>query len=207
MDRALQRPKIVTAMSEPISPPPAPGEELSTALALINTLVEPHGEKIDLLPDGRVLAGWLVAHGLRSRRGVAIRDEDLDRMRQLRSAIRAAFTARAAGRRPPRFAMTMINVAAALVPSTPRLGWSEDGPVQVRVWAENAQSTDIALAEIAANAISTLLGGCGDRLRVCEAHGCNRMFIADHRRRRWCSRTCGNRVRVARHYRKLNQLG
>ena len=193
-------------MPVPITPPPAPGEEFSTALALINTEIEPRGERIDLLPDGRVLAAWLLAHGLRSRRGAAIPDEDVDRVRQLRSAIRAAFTARAAGRRPPRSAIRMINVAAALVPSTPRLRWRDDGPVQVRVWTESAQSTDIALAEIAANAISTLLGGWGDRLRLCEAHGCNRMFIADHRRRRWCSRTCGDRVRVARHYRRLNRL-
>ena len=194
-------------MPKPISPPPAPGEDISTALALINTEVEPRGERIDLLPDGRVLAGWLLAHGLTSRRGAAIPDEDLDRMRQLRSAIRAAFTARAVGRRPPRSAMTMINVAAALVPSTPRLRWSDDGPVQVRVWSENARSTEIALADIAGNAISTLVGGLGDRLRLCEAQGCNRMFIADHRRRRWCSRRCGDRVRVARHYRKLKRLG
>jgi predicted RNA-binding Zn ribbon-like protein len=193
-------------MPEPITPPPAPGEDVSTALALINTELEPRGEMIDLLPDGRALAGWLHAQGLTPRRAATISDEDLHRMRQLRSAIREAFTARAAGRRGPRSAMTTINVAAALVWSAPQLRWNDDGPVQQRIWAEDARSTDIALAEIAGNAIITLLGDRGARLRLCEAHGCNRMFIADHRRRRWCSRTCGDRVRVARHYRKHNRL-
>jgi predicted RNA-binding Zn ribbon-like protein len=34
----------------------------------------------------------------------------------------------------------------------------------------------------------------------CEAHGCARIFFRTHGRRRWCSNTCGDRVRVARHY-------
>lgn len=193
-------------MPKPISLPPAPGEDTSTALALINTEIEPRGEMIDLLPDGRALAGWLHAQRLTSRRGTTISDEDLKRMRELRTAIRAMFTAQVTGRRAPRSAITTINIAAALVWSAPQLRWNDDGPVQQRIWAETARSTDIALAEIAANAIITLLGDRGARLRLCEAHGCNRMFITDHGRRRWCSRTCGDRVRVARHYRKLNRL-
>jgi predicted RNA-binding Zn ribbon-like protein len=190
-------------MPNQISPPPAPGEDTSTALALVNTQVEPRGETVDLLPDGHTLADWLRAHGLTGRRAVVIPDEDLERMRQLRTAIRKAFTARAAGLRPPRDAMTSINVAAALVPSAPRLRWVDGGPVEETVWPEGARATDVAIAEIAASAIRTLLGDSGTRLRLCEAHGCNRMFIADHQRRQWCSRTCGDRVRVARHYRKL----
>ena len=192
-------------MPELISPPPAPGEDASTALALVNTEVEPRGETVDLLPDGRRLAGWLRARGLTERRLAAIADEDLERMRQLRAAIRTAFTARAMGRRPPRGALTTINEAAALVACTPRLRWLESGPAQEIVWVEPARVTDVAFAEIAVNAITTLIGDRGDRLRLCEAHGCNRMFVADHRRRRWCSRSCGDRVRVARHHRKRSR--
>lgn len=192
-------------MPTQFSLPPAPGEDMSTALSLVNTQIEPRGEKVDLLPDGRTLAGWLRARGLTSRRSAAVPDEDLERMRKLRAAIRTAFTARAAGRRPPRAAMATINEAAAMVPSTPRLRWNDSGPVQETVWSEGARVADVAFAEIAVNAISTLLGDRGDRLRLCEAHNCNRMFIADHRRRRWCCRTCGDRVRVARHYRRLNR--
>jgi predicted RNA-binding Zn ribbon-like protein len=194
-------------MPEQISPPIAPGEDTSTALALVNTEVQPRGRPVDLLPDGPTLAGWLRARELTSGPSASVADQDLGRMRDLRTAIRAAFTARAVGRRPPRTAIATINDAAALVSSTPQLRWSNDGPRYEMVWAEGVRSTDVALAKVAANAISTLLGDRGDRLRLCEAHGCNRMFIADHRRRRWCSQTCGNRARVARHYRKVNRSG
>lgn len=192
-------------MPEPISPLPAPGEEASMALALVNTEVAPRGKRLDLLPDGRTLGIWLRARGLTGRGVAAISEDDLERMRQLRAAIRTAFTARAAGRRPPPSAIASINDAGARVPSMPRLRWTDCGPAQDTVWAPSARVIDAAFAEIAANAISTLLGDRGDRLRLCEAHGCNRMFIVDHRRRRWCSRTCGDRVRVARHYHRLNR--
>jgi len=192
-------------MSGVFSPPPAPGENVSTALALVNTQVEPRGEKVDLLPDGRALAGWLRSRGLRAGRGGAIAEGDLDRMRQLRAAIRSAFLARAARQRPPRGALKQINDAAALVPRSPRLAWDDDGPAPRTRWARGARPVDLALAQIAADAIATLLHDRGERLRLCEAHGCNRMFIADHRRRRWCSRTCGDRVRVARHHRKVSR--
>jgi predicted RNA-binding Zn ribbon-like protein len=189
-------------MPEQISPPPAPGEDTSSALALVNTEIEPRGRPVDLLPDGRTLADWLGARGLKTGRSAVIADQDLGRVRELRTAIRTAFTARAAGRRPPRTAIAVINNAAALVASTPRLRWSDDRPELDTVWDQGARPANVALAEIAANAIDTILGDRGDRLRLCEAHGCNRMFIQDHRRRRWCSRACGDRVRVARHYRK-----
>jgi predicted RNA-binding Zn ribbon-like protein len=189
-------------MPEQISPPPAPGEDASTALALVNTEIEPRGRPVDLLPDGRTLADWLRVRGLRAGCSPSIADHDLDRIRRLRAAIRAAFTARAKGRRPSRTAITTINAAAALAPPTLRLGWNDDGPEQHTVWAQGAHAADSALAKLAVDAIDTLLGDRGSRLRLCEAHGCNRMFIQDHRRRRWCSRTCGDRVRVARHYRK-----
>jgi len=192
-------------MPELISPPPAPGEDASVALALVNTEVEPRGVPVDLLADARTLAGWLRARGLTSRRRVTVTDEDLQHMRLLRTAVRTAFMARAAGRRPPRVAMAAINESAALVASTPRLCWIDGGPVRQIVWATGVAATDEAFARIAVNAISTLIGDRADRLRLCEAHGCNRMFIAEHRRRRWCSRTCGDRVRVARHHRKRSR--
>jgi predicted RNA-binding Zn ribbon-like protein len=192
-------------MSELISPPPAPGEGASVALALVNTEVEPRGAAVDLLPDACALASWLRARGLTSRRRVAVTDADLEHMRRLRTAVRTAFMARAAGRRPPRAAMAAINESAALVASTPRLRWIDGGPVRQIVWGTGVAGTDEAFARIAVNAISTLIGDRADRLRLCEAHGCNRMFIAEHRRRRWCSRTCGDRVRVARHHRKRSR--
>ena len=191
-------------MPAQITPPPAPGEATSPALALVNTEVAPQGRPVDLIPDGPTLFGWMRTRGLTHRGAGPIADQDLDRMRTLRSAIRVAFTARAGGQRAPRSAIEAINEAAALASSMPRLRWAADRPTRETVWVPSASATDTALAEIASNAISTLLGDRGDRLRLCEAHDCSRMFIADHRRRRWCSQTCGDRMRVARH-RKVNR--
>jgi predicted RNA-binding Zn ribbon-like protein len=193
-------------MPEQSSPPPAPGEEVSVALALVNTLIEPRGRQVDLLPDERSFARWLRAREFTDMPSALLVAEDLERMRELRDAIRLAFLGRAAGCRPPRAAMTTINNAAAMVPSTPRLRWGDAGPEEETVWPQRARAADVAFARIAASAISTLLEDSGERLRLCEAHGCNRMFIADHRRRRWCSRACGDRVRVARHYRKVMEV-
>lgn len=54
---------------------------------------------------------------------------------------------------------------------------------------------------IAEDAIS-LLAGKADGVYACQAPGCIMYFIPTTERRRWCSATCGNRARVARHHRK-----
>jgi predicted RNA-binding Zn ribbon-like protein len=191
-------------MPSPPTPPPAPGEDRSVALALVNTETIRRGERVDLLADGPALARWLRQHGLPTDRGAAIEPLALDRVRHLRAAIRRAFTARADGERPPTVALRQINSAAALVPRGSRLSWNGDGPAGRTVWPTDAAKLDIALAAIGQDAITTLLGDTGARLRACEAHGCIRLFIQEHARRRWCSKTCGDRVRVARHYRKVH---
>jgi predicted RNA-binding Zn ribbon-like protein len=191
-------------MPSPPTPPPAPGEDRSVALALVNTELERRGEKVDLLSDWPALARWLRGHGLPTERGADTRPSDLDRVRKLRAAVRLAFTARVEGQRPSRSALRQINSASALAVRVTRLSWNGDGPGSQTLWPPEAPRLEIALATIAEDAIETLLGDTGAHLRACEAHGCTRLFIQDHGRRRWCSKTCGDRVRVARHYRKLH---
>jgi predicted RNA-binding Zn ribbon-like protein len=181
---------------------PAPGEDRSIALALVNTELAPRGEALELLGDVASLTGWLRNRGLRVS---GLGSAELEAVRTLRSAIRTVFTARAgSGSPPPRDAVAEINRAAGLAPSWPRLRWGEEGPRRERAWVRGATAGEIALATIAADAIETLHGATGERLRRCEAHGCTRLFIQDHGRRRWCSRTCGDRVRFARHYRRTH---
>jgi predicted RNA-binding Zn ribbon-like protein len=186
------------------SPSPAPGEARSIALALVNTELWPRGQAIDLLADGRTLARLLRDRGLPAPPATAIGEAELARVHALRAAIRAVFTARAGGARAPRAAVDEVNRAAALAPRTPRLVWGPDGPRQATTWPADAGPLEIALAWIAGDAIETVRGASGERLRTCDAHGCDRLFIQDHGRRRWCSRTCGDRVRFARHYRRTH---
>ena len=78
-------------------------------------------------------------------------------------------------------------------------GWLA-GPPQQRWQAERPDTAANALALIARDAIEIVCGPLGPVIHQCEAHGCARMFFRTHGRRRWCSNTCGDRVRVARHY-------
>ena len=63
--------------------------------------------------------------------------------------------------------------------------------------------TRVALAELAHDSIDTLTGPSATKLRACHAPGCVRYFVRSHPRREWCSETCGNRARAARHYRRI----
>jgi predicted RNA-binding Zn ribbon-like protein len=184
-----------------MAPAPAPGEDRSIALALVNTELRPRGEPLELLPDVPALIVWLRSWGLHV---AGVDAADLDAVRALRTAIRSVFTTRTATGPPARGAVAEINRAAALAPSWPRLRWGGQGLRPARSWVRGSTPAQIALAVIAADAIDTLHGDSGERLRRCEAHGCTRLFIQDHGRRRWCSRACGDRVRFARHYRRTH---
>jgi predicted RNA-binding Zn ribbon-like protein len=187
------------------TPSPAPGEEHSIGLALVNTEVVHRGEPLDLLVGAGAVPGWLEARGLDWPRGSEITRGETERLRGLRAAIRAAFVARIEGRPLDPGSLETLNAASAAGPRTPQLSWASDGPELD--WATPREGTglDVALATIAADAIDVVSSPLGALLRACEAHGCVRLFLQDHGRRRWCSRTCGDRVRVARHYEKARR--
>ena len=63
--------------------------------------------------------------------------------------------------------------------------------------------TRVALAELTHDAIDVLTGPGATELRACRAPGCVFYFVRSNPRREWCSETCGNRARAARHYRRI----
>jgi predicted RNA-binding Zn ribbon-like protein len=68
-------------------------------------------------------------------------------------------------------------------------------------WHTDAPQT-LALAAAARSAME-ILAGHTDRLRRCANPACSMLFLADTTRRQWCTpNLCGNRARVARHYRR-----
>lgn len=178
---------------------PAPGEDTSLALALVNTkLVGPDGGDLDLIGTPAEATRWLTDRVLGA--GTPIREADVARLAELRSAVHGLFTARADVREPDRHSVDVVNSAARAVARTPLVIWSPDGPR--REWASSkANSVDDAMARMAADAIDVVCGDRATTIRRCEAHGCVRLFLREHARRRWCSTTCGDRVRAARHYR------
>jgi predicted RNA-binding Zn ribbon-like protein len=185
------------ALTPIAAPPPAPGEERSRALALVNTVLEPRGRPLELLPDERALGAWLQTHGITPPRQTRLGADGLERVQQLRAAIRAVFTARARRQAPAAEALDTINAAARLAAPVAQLRWTASGPERTSTAPGDAAPRDMVLAQLAADAIDTVTGETADQLP-----GCNRLFLADNHRRRWCSRACGDRARVARHYRK-----
>jgi predicted RNA-binding Zn ribbon-like protein len=170
---------------------PAPGEDRSPALALVNTL---RSDAIDDLSTVESTQDWLESRSLRVR----VRSGDIARLARLRAAVRDLFTAIAEQRQPARESVRLINEAAVAIP-TPRLVWSANGPRRID---RAVRSVDQALAVLAADAIDAVGGERAALIRCCEAHGCIRLFLREHARRRWCSTTCGDRVRASRHYQR-----
>lgn len=178
---------------------PAPGEEASVALALANSRHPGPDGIVDHVSSPAQARQWLSERGLPVG-PAAVREADVTRLSELRAAAREVLTALADERVPDPAAVTALNIRAAAVPGAVQLRWDAgDGPA--REWRTVAPGTfEAALAAIAADTIEVAAGARGSMLRRCEAHGCVRVFLREHGRRRWCSTTCGDRVRAMRHY-------
>ena len=134
-------------------------------------------------------------------------EENLDRLRRLRDALRRLATeltddhrATAASAITDRqTALAVLNETCALAPAWSALVWPHgDGPRAV-VRTEHPPAA-LVVARLAGQAVDLLARP--STLGACEAPGCVRFFVRDHPRRGWCSAACGNRARVARHYRR-----
>ncbi len=165
------------------------------ALALANT-----GAEADVLGTPAELTAWLVEHEQELGSPddeVALRGADF---RALRTAIREAVSTRLPGGSLPADAVRTLNEASAAVPTAPALENGLKGPVRVeRVTASPSRTVRI-LATIARSAVELLGGPDRERLRLCPATRCGKAFLASRSRQVWCSDSCGNRMRVARHH-------
>jgi predicted RNA-binding Zn ribbon-like protein len=165
------------------------------ALALANTAAEG-----DTLATPAALTAWLCVHEERlgpADEEVALRLADF---RALRSAIREAVSASLQGVTPSSDSVRTLNEASAAVPTAPALEDGSGGRVSVERATASPSRTVQILATIARSAIHLLGGPDRDRLRLCPASRCGTAFLASRMRQVWCSASCGNRMRVARHH-------
>jgi predicted RNA-binding Zn ribbon-like protein len=180
---------------------PMGGEPL-VALDLVDTLitaVEPPG---DVIADPERAARWWALEA--GRLPDAPRPED-GATRRLRAAIRDLFDSHLEGREPQAASVADVNAFAAAVPTSNQLAVTATGPeAEVRWHTEHGGNA--TLAAIAREAIDLLTDPSQrERLRRCAAEQCSMLFLAENRRRVWCSSAgCGNRARAARHYRKTH---
>jgi predicted RNA-binding Zn ribbon-like protein len=181
-------------------PAPAPGEDSSCALALVNTRLLVAGQPADLVRDAASASGWRAERGLHPP-GTTVGAAGAARLGALREAVRALFEARAAGRAPLAGDVSLLNAALAAAPLAPALAWDDGGPRRgEQSLGPAADPVGFALARLAGDALGLLTRPGQAAPARCGAHGCIRWYLRTHAARQWCSDRCGDRGRAARHY-------
>jgi predicted RNA-binding Zn ribbon-like protein len=176
------------------------GEPL--ALDLVNTRAHTSGGEFDALDDPADFHAWLERQADRlplpeARLGV----DELAAVRELREHLAVALEEVRHGAPPPPAALRHINEAVRSAPRYPVMEW--DGAALIAVMRRDGGAGVRLLARLAEAAVELLTDPAVVRVRGCEGPQCRMLFLPAHPRRRWCSPVlCGNRVRVARYYRR-----
>jgi predicted RNA-binding Zn ribbon-like protein len=174
------------------------GEPLAVDLA--DTLITSTDPPIDLLADAAQVRRFWELQAVRLPAGAAPPSQAATRA--LRDAIRAVLDARLAHQQLPTTAVAAINAAASAAPTSPRLLVVDDDLIQDEHW-HTAETGAALLAAAARSAIELLTSDAAKSLRRCANPACSMLFVAETPRRLWCTpNICGNRARVARHYRR-----
>jgi predicted RNA-binding Zn ribbon-like protein len=194
---AMPRNRVFLLLGEPL------------ALDLVNTLV-PAGYGGDLVATPDRVVEWLQVEADRLPAD-ALEPPEVPDLAALREALRELFDAALDGTPPSPAPLSRVNGASRACPRHLELEWAAGGGPRVRAYRggrRERRSGDALLAEIARSGIELLGGPDRDRLRRCQGAGCTLLFVATHPGRRWCApHLCGNRVRVARHYRRRRRDG
>jgi len=177
---------------------PLLGESLS--LDLVNTRVSQDGSVVDLLDTPAALNVWLRAQSKRLSWVGTANTADWRAVRALREAIVELFRARREHSRPAAAAVVEVSKALSAPSARVRLVWTGREPRLAPLSPRSRRSA--LLGELAADAVAALTGPQAKHLRKCANPDCILQFIARNPRRQWCSSAlCGNRSRVAHHYR------
>ncbi len=145
------------------------------------------------LGDAGATGRWLFHRGIRSEPTAA----DLAELARLQSTADHLLRTSVKGEAPAAGAIDHLNACSAAAAVAPQFNWPVNG--RPRMWLSTSGDSGAHVLGVIARSVIELLTGERARLRVCEAHGCRRVYLSASTRRRWCSDSCGNRVRVARH--------
>lgn len=120
---------------------------------------------------------------------------DVTEVRALRERFQAVFNAS-----DVRTAVNLVNRIVGGVRTTPHLTDHDGHDWHIHFFAPGARIAEHLSAECGMALAYVVSSGELDRLRTCEAPGCDRVLVdlSRNRCRRYCdSRTCGNRTHVA----------
>lgn len=176
--------------------------DVSRSLTLAVDLVNSRLGDDESLPDVPALRSFLDEHDTSGSR--ALSRDDLEEVHALRPRLRAVWRAR-----DMRTAAAVVNGMVAEAGALPQLtdhdgfGWHLHWTApSARVCSRLAADVGMALAEV-------LRADGADRLRTCEAPGCEAVFVdlSRNRSRRYCDTgNCGNRMHVAAYRARLRSV-
>ncbi len=128
---------------------------------------------------------------------VAGDETELRAMRRLRSRLRSIFDQAAAEHRHD--AVDAVNRLVEDTGAVPQLVEHDGSPLHLHYTPSDAPLDRRLGAEIGVALAIVIRDGGLERLRVCEAPGCGRVFVdlSRNRSRRYCDTLCGNRQNVA----------
>jgi predicted RNA-binding Zn ribbon-like protein len=173
----------------------------SLCLDFVNTVDPRHATpREERLPDYAAVLAWARQAGIEA---LPLTTADASRVHEeaiaLRETLYAIFAAVARGEAPPEDALRRLNGEIARRPRQ-----ITDGG---RGFAWGPASRDDVLAPIVWSAAELLTSGPLERVRECPGDDtCGWLFLDTSRNgsRRWCDmRTCGNRAKARRHYRRV----
>ena len=139
-------------------------------------------------PDLRALCGTTPASS------ITLDKDELVALKLLRDTLTALFAT------APPFAPEQVAVLNTMCRRAP--SWIELDTAGRLVHQQDVPLPERARAAYAADAIEILSGARGTTVRQCQASGCVQFFVSNRRQQQWCSDSCGNRARVARHYQR-----
>ncbi len=186
---------------------PMGGENL--AIDLADTLVTVTAPPTDLIADQAASDRFWALHG-------DVLPEDwappaVAETRRLRDAVRVLLDAaqQGAASNPAGLtsaALETVNAVSALARVSLHIAMKDGVAERLERW-HYADPPDLALASAARSAIDVLTDpALRSNLRRCASPTCSMLFVTGDARRRWCTpNICGNRDRVARHYRRRRQ--
>lgn len=184
-------------------------DELANLYEFANTLDLRHfthhrrqHQQHDELQSPRDLAAWMAERNLQ-RLGTRISPEIFAGALTLRAGVRTYLACAPAERRTSENAMRALNVATR---PFPLLAEASCEGVVLRPARDDASA---GLAQIVAELQSAAAIGTLDRLKMCDAEECRRVFFDRSKpgTRRWCVSTlCGNRIKT-RTYRGRHHAG
>ncbi len=172
------------------------------AIDFTNTEIVVRGELRDLLQRNADLAHWAQEAGFNLNGRLTT--SDFSASRELRAALNVVFQARIDGQSASKKALAVINRHLANHCAHQVLQASGDGVGFELAPSGEALSVSALLARLAHEGARLLASPQAEHLRRCSNPDCVLIFLDTSRshKRRWCSmNTCGNRTKVAKHYR------